>query len=76
MNVHVVVWRFQARKHVLDVDSEELAARIAIELVEAGKAPVSVHTEIDEPDWWAAHVAAAQAHVERGLRALIGGSGR
>lgn len=74
MNVHVVVWRHQGRTCVLDVDDEATAEVIAIRLVEMGRDPVSVHTEIDEPEWWAAHVAAAREHVERGLRALIGGT--
>lgn len=74
MNVHVVVWRHMGQTRVLDVDDEATAEMVAIRLVELGRDPVSVHTEVAEPDWWAAHVAAAQERVERGLRALIGGS--
>jgi hypothetical protein len=74
MNVHVVVWRHLGETRVLDVDDEATAEMVAIRLVEMGREPVSVHTELDEPEWWRAHVAAAQAHVERGLRHLIGGA--
>jgi hypothetical protein len=73
MNVHVVIWQHLGQKRMLDVDDEGTAEMVAIRLVEMGRHPVSLHTEVNEPEWWAAHVAAAQEHVERGLRALIGG---
>jgi hypothetical protein len=73
MSIHVVTWRYQQQTHVLDVDTDGLAARVAIELVEMGRTKVTVHEVVDEPGWWPEHVELAKRHVERRLKAQIGG---